>query len=274
MTSPPRGVGTGASAPSCSCAVQRAQESFVADSADNTFDVVILGGGSGGYACALRAAELGMSVVLIEKRQARRHLPAPGLHPDQGAAARRRGRRPHQGERAVRRQGDLRRHRHAARALLQGRRRQPALQGPAGSGQGPRDHLRRGRGPPLLADHGRRRRCPLHRQHDRAGHRLGTPVAARPGDRRRPGHHQRPRARARLRAPLGGDPRRRRDRRRVRQRLEVLRRRRHDRRGPAAPGAPGGREPARSCWSAPSASAASSSRPASGSPASSTPTPG
>ncbi|MGD9986980.1 dihydrolipoyl dehydrogenase [Pseudonocardia sp.] len=30
-------------------------------------DLVILGGGSGGYACALRAAELGRSVVLIEK---------------------------------------------------------------------------------------------------------------------------------------------------------------------------------------------------------------
>jgi dihydrolipoamide dehydrogenase len=32
-----------------------------------TADIVILGGGSGGYACALRAAELGMTVVLIEK---------------------------------------------------------------------------------------------------------------------------------------------------------------------------------------------------------------
>jgi dihydrolipoamide dehydrogenase len=31
------------------------------------YDVVILGGGSGGYATALRAAELGMSVALIEK---------------------------------------------------------------------------------------------------------------------------------------------------------------------------------------------------------------
>lgn len=30
-------------------------------------DLVILGGGSGGYACALRAAELGLSVVLVEK---------------------------------------------------------------------------------------------------------------------------------------------------------------------------------------------------------------
>ncbi len=33
----------------------------------NDFDVVILGGGSGGYACALRSAQLGLSVVLIEK---------------------------------------------------------------------------------------------------------------------------------------------------------------------------------------------------------------
>lgn len=32
-----------------------------------TADLVILGGGSGGYACALRASELGMSVILIEK---------------------------------------------------------------------------------------------------------------------------------------------------------------------------------------------------------------
>ncbi|HEX2300529.1 MAG TPA: dihydrolipoyl dehydrogenase [Pseudonocardiaceae bacterium] len=30
-------------------------------------DLVILGGGSGGYACALRAAQLGLSVVLVEK---------------------------------------------------------------------------------------------------------------------------------------------------------------------------------------------------------------
>src|SRR6187551_3566115 len=33
----------------------------------NEFDVVILGGGSGGYATALRAAQLDLSVVLIEK---------------------------------------------------------------------------------------------------------------------------------------------------------------------------------------------------------------
>src|SRR6187401_1292637 len=32
-----------------------------------SFDLVILGAGSGGYACALRAAELGLSVALVEE---------------------------------------------------------------------------------------------------------------------------------------------------------------------------------------------------------------
>ncbi|MGW2197486.1 FAD-dependent oxidoreductase, partial [Streptosporangium sp. NPDC001682] len=31
------------------------------------YDIVVLGGGSGGYACALRAAELGKTVALIER---------------------------------------------------------------------------------------------------------------------------------------------------------------------------------------------------------------
>ncbi|SCL68827.1 dihydrolipoamide dehydrogenase [Micromonospora citrea] len=34
---------------------------------DATFDIVILGGGSGGYATALRAAQLGLTVALVEK---------------------------------------------------------------------------------------------------------------------------------------------------------------------------------------------------------------
>jgi dihydrolipoamide dehydrogenase len=34
---------------------------------NSTFDVVVLGGGSGGYAAAFRAAELGLSVALVEK---------------------------------------------------------------------------------------------------------------------------------------------------------------------------------------------------------------
>ncbi len=35
--------------------------------ASGPYDIVVLGGGSGGYACALRAAELGQRVALIEK---------------------------------------------------------------------------------------------------------------------------------------------------------------------------------------------------------------
>ena len=34
---------------------------------DGEVDVLILGAGSGGYACALRAAQLGLSVGLVEK---------------------------------------------------------------------------------------------------------------------------------------------------------------------------------------------------------------
>ncbi len=39
----------------------------MAGEAGTEFDIVILGGGSGGYACALRATQLGLSVALIEK---------------------------------------------------------------------------------------------------------------------------------------------------------------------------------------------------------------
>jgi dihydrolipoamide dehydrogenase len=42
------------------------KESFVANET-GSFDLVILGGGSGGYAAAFRASELGLSVALIEK---------------------------------------------------------------------------------------------------------------------------------------------------------------------------------------------------------------
>jgi dihydrolipoamide dehydrogenase len=41
--------------------------STVTQSPTAPFDIVILGGGSGGYACALRAAHLGLNVALIEK---------------------------------------------------------------------------------------------------------------------------------------------------------------------------------------------------------------
>jgi dihydrolipoamide dehydrogenase len=41
--------------------------SRVSEAPAGGYDVVILGGGSGGYACALRASQLGLSVALIEK---------------------------------------------------------------------------------------------------------------------------------------------------------------------------------------------------------------
>ena len=125
---------------------------------ETTYDVVILGGGSGGYACALRAAELGLTRRPRREGQARWHLPAPRLHPDQGAAARRRGRRHRPRGRAVRRQVDLRVGRHGGRQRLQGRRRRPSLQGPAGPGQGPQDRPGRGRGPARRPPHRRGRR--------------------------------------------------------------------------------------------------------------------
>ena len=34
---------------------------------ENNFDVIVIGGGPGGYVCAIRAAQLGMKTALIEK---------------------------------------------------------------------------------------------------------------------------------------------------------------------------------------------------------------
>lgn len=39
----------------------------MAEASGDTYDLVILGGGSGGYACAFRAAELGLSVAVVER---------------------------------------------------------------------------------------------------------------------------------------------------------------------------------------------------------------
>src|SRR6202166_2247597 len=43
------------------------QEEGITVAEGGHYDIVILGGGSGGYACALRAAELGKRVALVEK---------------------------------------------------------------------------------------------------------------------------------------------------------------------------------------------------------------
>src|SRR3954453_23933190 len=45
----------------------RMRSLHVADTTGTAFDIVVLGGGSGGYATALRAAQLGKSVALVER---------------------------------------------------------------------------------------------------------------------------------------------------------------------------------------------------------------
>src|SRR5215218_5786126 len=45
---------------------QRRRSSHVADTNGTAFDIVVLGGGSGGYAAALRGAQLGLKVALVE----------------------------------------------------------------------------------------------------------------------------------------------------------------------------------------------------------------
>ena len=163
----------------------------------------------------------------------------------------------------------------AGRQRLQGRRRRPALQGPAGPGQEPRHHgASRARAGWSRADHRAGRRRPT----TPAGNVVlatGSYAAhpARPGDRRRAGHHQRPRAAAsttcRARrscsaaassassSPASGSRSAPRSRSSRRCRTWCRSRTR----------------PAPSCSSGPSASAASPSSSAPGSPGSSTPRP-
>ena len=139
----------------------------------------ILGGGSGGYACALRAAELGLTVALVEKDKLggtclhRGCIPTKALlHAAEVADTARESD-------AVRRAAprfdgiDM-----AGVNELQGRRRRPALQGPAGPGEEPRDHLRRGRragsSPPNTVEVDG---AALHRPQRRPRHRLVRPHA-------------------------------------------------------------------------------------------------
>ena len=57
----------------------------------DTYDLIVLGSGPGGYVAAIRAAQLGLKTAIVERETARRDLPQLGLHPDQGAAAHGRG---------------------------------------------------------------------------------------------------------------------------------------------------------------------------------------
>ncbi|MFW6341164.1 MAG: FAD-dependent oxidoreductase, partial [Wenzhouxiangella sp.] len=45
---------------------------------DKEFDLIVIGGGPGGYVAAIRAAQLDMKVLLIDDRQDAEGKPAPG----------------------------------------------------------------------------------------------------------------------------------------------------------------------------------------------------
>ena len=47
----------------------------------DTYDVTVIGGGPGGYVAAIRAAQLGMKVALVEKRSTLGDVPQCGRNP-------------------------------------------------------------------------------------------------------------------------------------------------------------------------------------------------
>ena len=53
------------------------------------FDVVVIGGGPGGYNCAIRLGQLGLTVACVDSRgSVRRHVSECRMHSVEGAAAR------------------------------------------------------------------------------------------------------------------------------------------------------------------------------------------
>ena len=149
-------------------------------SASTVHDIVILGGGSGGYACALRAAQLGLDVVLIEEGKLGGTCLHQGCIPTKALL--------HSAEVAdSAREG----HQFGVKSTLEGIDMAAVnaykdgvvsrlYKGLSGSGQEPRCHVRRGPRTPGSPRHRRRRRHVLHRSPRRARDRFGPPVVARP----------------------------------------------------------------------------------------------
>jgi flavin-dependent dehydrogenase len=52
----------------------------------NEYDVIVIGGGPGGYAAAVRTSQLGLKTALVEKETGWRYLRALGLYSDQNHA--------------------------------------------------------------------------------------------------------------------------------------------------------------------------------------------
>ena len=151
------------------------------------YDIVILGGGSGGYACALRAAELGKRVALIEKDKVggtclhRGCIPTKALlHAAEVADSSRESAK--FGVRTAFEGIEM----PAVLSYQQGvvERLWKGLQSTLASRK---IDMIYGDGQAGLADVGHRQRRRLHRRPRGARHRVRAQVAARPGARRRPG---------------------------------------------------------------------------------------
>ena len=187
--------------------------------ADGDFDVLILGAGSGGYACALRAAQLGLSVGLVEKGNLGGTCLHVGCIPTKALL--------HAAEVAdpTRESAQF-----GVQATLEG----IDMAGVNAYKDGVVSRLFKGltglikgRGITVIEGEGRLtgprqvdgRRHDVRRQARGAGLRLLQPIAARSRDRRRAGHHLRARAAAGAGAGVGDRARWRRHRLRVRQRV-------------------------------------------------------
>ena len=60
---------------------------------DTLYDVIVIGGGPGGYVAAIRAAQLGLKTAVVERQAMGGRLPECRVHPDQGIAPYRRSAR-------------------------------------------------------------------------------------------------------------------------------------------------------------------------------------
>ena len=208
--------------------------------ASRPYDIVVLGGGSGGYACALRAAELGMRVALIERDKVGGTCLHRGCIPTKALL--------HAAELA-----DLARE--SATFGIMVSYDGVDMEGLHAYKNGVVERLWKGlqstiasRKIETIIGDGRLvspTGSPSATTSTRASTSCWPPGRSRaacPGWRSTaPGDHQRPGADPGPDAGLGGHPRRRGHRRGVRQRLAVLRRRGHDRRDAAAPAADRGR---------------------------------
>ncbi|PHJ37642.1 hypothetical protein P378_15435 [Desulforamulus profundi] len=54
-----------------------------------SYQVVVIGGGPGGYVAAIRAAQMGAKVALVEKDEVGGDLPQLGLHSNKSPGGRR-----------------------------------------------------------------------------------------------------------------------------------------------------------------------------------------